>query len=335
MKIFISWSGLLSKRVAKIVKQWLNKTVFDDEELVIFISEDDIEIGSDWLKIIKNELIESDLAIAILTKDNVNKPWLNFECGSLAFGKDDRNVVPFLVNIENADIKSPLKHFQTTSLNKDQIHKLILDIKKIGNFKSLTEKHLEKLVDDFYKQLSDDINSSLKEFADNYKDEEFIIFPKSVRYLKKGKVFVGIPMASATPDEYPKYRDQALSIKEVLINHAGVSEVYCPCEHIMDVGSFEGIEKSINDDFQILKESEHYIFVYPCKIASSILVEMGYAIALSKHTTIFARNRKDLPFMLEQADVAISNIKIYDYNDIDDIKKIIKSNGPAFLERRR
>ncbi len=333
MKIFMSWSGLLSKHVAKVVKCWLLDTVFPGQSLEIFISEEDIEIGSDWLKRIKLELLTADLAVVFLTKENINSPWLNFECGGIATGKEERKVVPFLVNISNSDLKTPLKHFQSVSLAQDRVHKLLADIIGLGNITSPSLPHLNRMLPDFYSELNNKISTLLKQFPNTYREDEFVIYPKAVRYLIKGKVFVGVPMASVDPNEYKTYREHAVRIKKALKKFDGIKDVYCPCENIKDVGCFDGIEKAIHDDFRILKESEHYIFMYPKKITSSILLEMGYAIALSKKTTIFAKNLKDLPYMLERADKAISNIRIYLYNTIEDIENIINSNGMAFLER--
>lgn len=333
MRIFMSWSGLLSKHVAKTIKKWLLGTVFPGEPLEIFISEEDIEIGSDWLKTIRQELLDSDLALVFLTKENINAPWLNFECGGIATGKEERKVVPFLINIKDSDLKTPLKHFQSIYLNQDKIHKLVVDIISLGNLKTLSLPHLDKLMPGFYSELNNTISTLLTQFENTYQEDAFVIYPKSVRYLIKGKVFVGVPMASVDANEYRAYRDHAVRIKKALLEHTSVKDVYCPCENIKDVGCFDGIEKAIHDDFRILKESEHYIFVYPKQITSSILLEMGYAIALSKKTTIFAKNVKDLPFMLKRADKAISNIRIYPYETIEDIENIINSNGSAFLDR--
>jgi len=119
-----------------------------------------------------------------------------------------------------------------------------------------------------------------------------------------------------------------------LINYAGAKEVYCPCEEIQNRGQFDGYKRAILMDFKILKESEHYVFIYPAPINGSILVEMGYAIALSKNTTIFTRKIDYLPFMLKMANIAIPNLEIYEYENVAQIIEIIQKEGDAFLKRR-
>lgn len=60
---------------------------------------------------------------------------------------------------------------------------------------------------------------------------------------------------------------------------------------------------------------------------------MGYAIALSKNTTIFAKSISQLPFMLRRADSVLSNIEIHKYQEDDEIVRIIERENSAFLVR--
>jgi hypothetical protein len=58
---------------------------------------------------------------------------------------------------------------------------------------------------------------------------------------------------------------------------------------------------------------------------------MGYAIALSKKTTIFTRKRAELPFMLKKADESIRNLRIIEYTSIDQVLTKIRREGRSFL----
>lgn len=292
MKLFISWSGKLSKEVAKLLQNWLENTVFTDESIETFISSEDIDAGADWLNDIKCNLLEADCAIIVLTKDNIGAPWLNFESGSIAVSKDDKKAIPFLVNISTSELQTPLKHFQAVRVKEDSIKKLIENLKEFGGYSS--PSHIDDCIPRFYKEISEGIAKRERDVLEEYSYDDTIIFPKNVRGVKKGKVFVGVPMASADDNEYKEYKDCADKVKKALLKFTGASEVYCPCEEIPNRGKFEGYKKAILKDFQILRESEHYIFIYPKAITSSILVEMGYAIALSKNTTIFAKKSGDL-----------------------------------------
>ena len=246
---------------------------------------------------------------------------------------EERRAIPLLIDVNSEEIHSPLKHYQAVTLSEAGTRKFIQDLKEFGGFSS--PSHIDDSLGRLHAEINTEVDSIMASIREQYHDDEFIIFPKQVTKLKKGKVFVGVPMASADDSEYPEYKTCALEVKQSLLDYAGAKEVYCPSETIPDRGKFDGYRKAIRKDFQVLKESEHYVFIYPRNINSSILVEMGYAIALSKNTTIFAKNVEELPFMLKKADIAISNLIIYQYSSASDIVDIIKREGEDFLQRER
>lgn len=59
---------------------------------------------------------------------------------------------------------------------------------------------------------------------------------------------------------------------------------------------------------------------------SSVLVEIGYAIALMKKTIIFVKQISDLPFMLEKANLRNTNIKTYTYKDNSELINQLKTD---------
>ena len=81
MKIFVSWSGTLSKKIAELIKKWLPCFIQAAE---IFFSPEDIEKGENWDSKISKELSECKYGIICLTAENVTAPWINFEAGAIA-----------------------------------------------------------------------------------------------------------------------------------------------------------------------------------------------------------------------------------------------------------
>jgi len=332
MKIFISWSGLESKRAAKIVKSWLKETVFVEENIEPFMSENDIPAGVDWLSAIKQQLSDCQCAIICLTPKNITAPWINFEGGAISIMKD-KLAIPLLIDIDRVKLNGPFQHLQSISVqNDDEVEKLILDLKRQGGFKTPSERHLTELMPAFFKKLTTELDNALVQIRENYDNTGFVIYPEQVTSVKKGKIFIGAPMASLQRnDEYKTMRDNVLKLKDSILRINSELEVYCPCERIRSRSQFDDVRLAIHEDFKILKESEHYIFLYPEKTASSVLLEMGYAIALSKKTTIFTRRRAELPFMLKGADDSIRNLRIIEYTSIDQVLTKIKREDRSFL----
>lgn len=126
MKIFVSWSGTLSKKIAELIKKWLPCFIQAAE---IFFSPEDIEKGENWDSKISKELSECKYGIICLTAENVTAPWINFEAGAIAKTLDSR-VATLMININPSEIKGPLSRYQATKLEKDDFFQLVENINK-------------------------------------------------------------------------------------------------------------------------------------------------------------------------------------------------------------
>lgn len=80
-KVFISWSGDLSNKLADAVRQWLPGVL---QFVKPYFTPSDIEKGAKWASNIAGELESSDIGIICLTKENLDKPWILFESGALS-----------------------------------------------------------------------------------------------------------------------------------------------------------------------------------------------------------------------------------------------------------
>ena len=112
MKVFISWSGDSSHKVAIVLRDWLPSVI---QALEPYVSSD-IDKGARWMADISGELENSSFGILCVTKDNIHAPWLNFEAGALSkFAKQDR-AAPFLFGVDVSEIREgPLSQFQASS----------------------------------------------------------------------------------------------------------------------------------------------------------------------------------------------------------------------------
>jgi len=80
-KVFISWSGDLSRKVAESLRQWLPGVL---QYVKPYFTPDDIEKGARWGPDITKELDQSQVGVICLTRDNLEKPWILFEAGALS-----------------------------------------------------------------------------------------------------------------------------------------------------------------------------------------------------------------------------------------------------------
>jgi TIR domain-containing protein len=66
MKVFISWSGDYSKQLAAAIDWWLPKVL---NQVEVYFSDIDIEVGSRWYHSIVDNLEKSDAGLVILTPE--------------------------------------------------------------------------------------------------------------------------------------------------------------------------------------------------------------------------------------------------------------------------
>ena len=167
MKIFISWSGDLSKNVAEFLASWIEDVL---QGIETWISSDDIDKGALWFGDINTQLSETKIGILCLTRENIDAPWILFEAGALSKGLSKNRVCPLLINLNHADLSPPLSQFNGTLPIKDDLLKLIRTINAENDEKALPEERLEKA----FLRWWDDFDSKFNEIMKNYKPKKIV-----------------------------------------------------------------------------------------------------------------------------------------------------------------
>lgn len=168
-KIFISWSGELSKALGEAIKDWIPKVL---QSVKPYFTPDDIEKGAHWAKEIENELSTSQLGIICLTQDNQHSPWILFEAGALSKNLEESKVCPVLFNFDTTDLTGPLSSFQATKFGKDDIKKLLESINNSCNESKLDQKSLDETFDMWWPKLDEKIKEILAQDMSNPKPKK-------------------------------------------------------------------------------------------------------------------------------------------------------------------
>lgn len=157
MKIFISWSGDLSKNIAEIFRQWIPGVI---QAAKPYYSPDDITKGTRWSSEISKELDASKVGIICLTKENLESPWIMFEAGALSKNIEKSKVVPLLFGIEPSDIQGPLVQFQAAKFSKIEMKKVIKMINLELGETALTPDVLDNVFDMWWTKLETQIKEA-------------------------------------------------------------------------------------------------------------------------------------------------------------------------------
>lgn len=161
MRIFISWSGELSHKLACQLRDWLPSVI---QHVRPYVSSEDIDKGARWSTDIAKELEESTYGVMCITRSNIASPWINFEAGALSKTVEKSRVSPVLYDLKRSEVNGPLLQFQSTVFEKEDFLKLVLSINKCAKEEErLDEARLTKGFDVWWPILKEAIDKLPKE----------------------------------------------------------------------------------------------------------------------------------------------------------------------------
>jgi hypothetical protein len=157
MKVFISWSGELSRKVAEALNDWLPQVI---QSIKTFYSPD-IQKGKRWQERISTELKECKFGIICLTANNLHEDWILFEAGAISKIVSESNVATLLINLNQSDVTEPLSIFQSTNINKIDVFKLLTSINSEIKTDPLPIETLKKIFEKWWTDLEEKIQKAL------------------------------------------------------------------------------------------------------------------------------------------------------------------------------
>lgn len=158
MKVFISWSGELSKELGEGLRNWLPAVL---QNVQPYFTPDDLEKGTRWGTEITRELDQSNMGIICLTRQNLESAWIMFEAGALSKKLDKSRVCPILFGVENADLKGPLVQFQATPFNQVEMRKLVKALNDLCGSQKLSDSVREEVFAMWWPKLETQVGSIL------------------------------------------------------------------------------------------------------------------------------------------------------------------------------
>ncbi len=315
MKVFISWSGSRSKKVATIFRDWLPQVI---QSLEPFVSSEDIEKGARWNTDIAQELKESTFGIICVTKENLSAPWLNFEAGALSKTIENSFVAPFLFDVKPSDLKdSPIAQFQATSFSKEEVKRLIETLNTAtGNSRSA--HMLEKAFDLWYPVLEQDLTALKSEPNDEASEESNHVINSNSAILEELlEMTRNIPRLLGNTDNKLNTNLESL--------HKRIEEFTISFDRQYSMNSRRPQPRKFRQMF--LEE-----FLYSGEYnESNIKFPYGYLIILSLY-------REDFPWIYEAGSEMIKVVqsnssKSVKYNAVEQFRELINiTDHPKWLE---
>lgn len=128
IKVFISWSGDRSGKLAKDLAHWLPRVI---NSLKPWFSSEDIDPGTRWNQQMEEELGQTHCGILCLTPENLSSPWILYEAGALSRAIPKARVIPYLVNLTPEQVHGPLAQFHAAIANESGSLKLLNSINRL------------------------------------------------------------------------------------------------------------------------------------------------------------------------------------------------------------
>jgi hypothetical protein len=196
MKVFISWSGDRSKRIASILYEWLPTII---QAIDPYYSKEEMPKGRRWSPELATELEQSNVGIIVLTPENLESTFIHFEAGALSKNQKEGRVSTMLFDVKETEVKSPLADFQNTKFTSDDVFLLMKNINALLNKTMISDKVLKTTFDKMWPDLEKNINvilasrpSSTKSVRDQKEMVEEIL--ERTREIS-GKIdSIGIPL---------------------------------------------------------------------------------------------------------------------------------------------
>jgi hypothetical protein len=160
LRVFISWSGERAKAVAEALHTWLPDVLA--HRVTAFVSSEDIAKGDRGLTKIAEELESAHFGIVVVTAENQNTPWINFEAGALGKSLVDGKVAPLLVGLSNLQLTGPLRQFQNTdAADKRAMFDLVKSINAAHPSEPLHLRTMETLFNSMWDPFADQLEKAL------------------------------------------------------------------------------------------------------------------------------------------------------------------------------
>ncbi|RUO27877.1 hypothetical protein CWE12_13145 [Aliidiomarina sedimenti] len=166
MDVFISWSGDKSRKAAEVLRDWLPSVI---QAVTPYYTPKDIDKGQRWSNDIAGKLNVSHFGVILVTRENLNAPWILFEAGALSKNVGFSHVCPILLDLKPTDLSGPLVQFQATAFSKDEMKTLIAAINDALGDNRINEKNLDNIFEKWWPDLEQAVEKIILE--DYSKDE--------------------------------------------------------------------------------------------------------------------------------------------------------------------
>ena len=114
------------KELATLLKETIESKFLRAIDVFSSSHGESLQLGDEWLSIIKSHLVKADLIIVLCSPISITKPWINFEAGC-GFVRDIPVIPLCHSGLKIQDLGMPLKVLQGAELNSSETIKALFN----------------------------------------------------------------------------------------------------------------------------------------------------------------------------------------------------------------
>lgn len=152
-------------------------------------------------------------------------------------------------------------------------------------------------------------------------------------------IFIAAPLSGRSESfSYEESRREILEVMRRLRETHGIARAYYAGEAIETTDAFSDQSLALERDIAAIRSCSVFLMLYPERIVSSALVEIGYAMAVGKPCIVLARDRTDLPFLFGEAEMlsgraGVPPFAVRLYASGDDLPRAIDEDVVPFYRK--
>lgn len=151
VKVFISWSGETSRKVANALRNWLPQVLQTVEP---WLAAADLKPGERVAESMTSNMASASAMILCVTRRNVGSSWVEFEADRAA--SLGIPVVPICIDLPMSDLGGALLQYQTFTLDRDGTRRLTSALNSVSG-SPLNPSALSKLLDIWVPKLVEEL----------------------------------------------------------------------------------------------------------------------------------------------------------------------------------
>jgi len=113
--------------------------------------------SGDWRKALEDQIVQSNIVLAILSRNSNDRPWILWECGVASAQNNEAIVIPLLYDLPAEKVSSPLAVYQSYvgSSRESMIEFLGRILDKVNKQLDPEDEHLNKQLDYYFTQVEE------------------------------------------------------------------------------------------------------------------------------------------------------------------------------------